>query len=72
VHDLLSRWVKLDGAFRARELWFGWDNVPMHRWAQSQVFRSLSLLALRESISTWKPSSMNHLQAYNNKEVVRP
>ena len=71
VHDLLSRWVKPDGAFRARELWFGWDNVPMHRWAQSQVFRSLSLLALRESISTWKSSSMNHL-AYNNKEVVRP
>jgi hypothetical protein len=25
----------------------GWDNVPMHRWAQSQVFRSLSFLLSR-------------------------
>jgi hypothetical protein len=49
VRDLLNRWVKNDGSFRARELWLGWDNVPMHRWAQSQMFRSLSLLALRES-----------------------
>jgi len=22
----------------------GWDNVPMHRWAQSQLFRSFSFL----------------------------
>jgi hypothetical protein len=49
VRDLLSRWIKKDGSFRSRELWLGWDNVPMHRWAQSQIFRSLSLLALRES-----------------------
>jgi hypothetical protein len=40
--DLLQRWQKPDGSFRARELMVGWDNVPMHRWAQSQVFRSLS------------------------------
>lgn len=44
VHDLLSRWQKSDGSFRARELLVGWDNVPMHRWAQSQLFRSLCLL----------------------------
>jgi hypothetical protein len=49
VRDLLSRWIKNEGSFRARELWLGWDNVPMHRWAQSQMFRSLSLLVLRES-----------------------
>lgn len=42
--DLLERWQKPDGAFRARELMFGWDNVPMHRWAQSQAFRSLCFL----------------------------
>ena len=41
VTDLLVRWQKADGSFRARELMIGWDNVPMHRWAQSQVFRSL-------------------------------
>ena len=25
-------------------LLLGWDNVPMHRWAQAQLFRSLCLL----------------------------
>ena len=38
---LLEQWQRSDGAFRARQLLFGWDNVPMHRWAQAQVFRSL-------------------------------
>jgi len=41
LHDLLARWRKRDGSFRSRRLLLGWDNVPMHRWAQSQVFRSL-------------------------------
>ena len=45
--DLLERWQKPDGAFRARELIAGWDNVPMHRWAQSQTFRSLCFLLSR-------------------------
>jgi hypothetical protein len=45
--DLLERWQKPDGAFRARELIVGWDDVPMHRWAQSQVFRSLCFLLSR-------------------------
>jgi hypothetical protein len=47
LDDVLARWRKPDGSFRARELRFGWDNVPMHRWAQSQMFRSLArILAL--------------------------
>jgi hypothetical protein len=46
VHDLLARWQKPDGSFRSRRLLLGWDNVPMHRWAQAQVFRSLSSLLL--------------------------
>lgn len=37
----LDKWQKADGSFRARQLLFGWDNTPMHRWAQSQMFRSL-------------------------------
>jgi len=41
LQDLLSRWQKPDGSFRSRQLLLGWDNVPMHRWAQSQLFRSL-------------------------------
>jgi len=44
VTDLLARWQQSDGSFRARQLLIGWDNVPMHRWAQSQMFRSLCFL----------------------------
>ncbi len=45
--DLLTRWQKPDGSFRARQLLVGWDNVPMHRWAQSQVFRSFCFFLYR-------------------------
>ena len=44
LSDLLEHWQKPDGSFRSRRLRFGWDNVPMHRWAQAQLFRSLCLL----------------------------
>ena len=47
LKDVLQRWQKSDGAFRARELLIGWDNVPMHRWAQSQMFRSLSFFVFQ-------------------------
>jgi hypothetical protein len=42
--DTLERWQKSDGSFRSRQLLLGWDSVPMHRWAQSQTFRSLCFL----------------------------
>ncbi|HXB60076.1 MAG TPA: hypothetical protein VNU95_10945 [Candidatus Acidoferrales bacterium] len=45
---VLENWIKPDGSFRSRQLMFGWDNVPMHRWGQSQMFRSLAL-CLREA-----------------------
>ena len=51
VADVLNRWVKRDGSFRARELMVGWDNVPMHRWAQSQMFRSLSFYLARHGVA---------------------
>jgi hypothetical protein len=41
VDDVLNRWQRRDGSFRTRKLVAGWDNVPMHRWGQSQLFRSL-------------------------------
>jgi hypothetical protein len=44
TRGILQDWVKPDGSFRARRLKLGWDNVPMHRWAQSQMFRTLCLL----------------------------
>jgi hypothetical protein len=48
LEDLLARWQKPDGSFRSRKLHIGWDNVPMHRWAQAQLFRSLSYLLYQE------------------------
>jgi hypothetical protein len=48
VTHVLDSWVQPDGSFRSRKLHLGWDNVPMHRWGQSQMFRSLAFY-LRES-----------------------
>jgi len=48
VPYVLQAWVKRDGSFRSRKLYLGWDNVPMHRWGQSQMFRSLAFY-LREA-----------------------
>jgi hypothetical protein len=45
----LTEWQKVDGSFRSRQLLVGWDNTPMHRWAQSQLFRSLCFLLYRNS-----------------------
>jgi len=47
IQGILNEWVKPDGSFRSRRLYWGWDNVPMHRWGQSQMFRSLAFY-LRE------------------------
>ena len=51
VADLLAHWQKHDGSFRSRRLMLGWDNVPMHRWAQAQLFRSLCFMMLRTQAS---------------------
>jgi hypothetical protein len=51
LNDILTVWQKPDGSFRSRQLLLGWDNTPMHRWAQSQLFRSLCLLMYRDSAS---------------------
>ena len=58
VLDVLKRWQKKDGSFRARKLLVGWDNVPMHRWAQSQLFRSLSFLLAKTASSTKQLESL--------------
>jgi hypothetical protein len=49
VGDLIERWQRPDGSFLSRQLLVGWDNVPMHRWAQAQMFRSLCFLLARGS-----------------------
>ncbi|MBV8273911.1 MAG: hypothetical protein JO170_01445 [Verrucomicrobia bacterium] len=48
VSGILKDWIKPDGSFRSRRLHLGWDDVPMHRWGQSQMFRSLAYY-LREA-----------------------
>jgi hypothetical protein len=48
VRGILKDWIKPDGSFRSRKLYLGWDNVPMHRWGQAQMFRSLAFY-LRET-----------------------
>jgi hypothetical protein len=47
VKGVLMDWIKVDGSFRSRRLHLGWDDVPMHRWGQAQMFRSLAFY-LRE------------------------
>ena len=49
VQHILDCWIKSDGSFRSRRLHFSWDNVPMHRWAQSQMFRSLAYYLCKEA-----------------------
>jgi hypothetical protein len=51
LNDILNVWQSQDGSFRSRRLLLGWDTTPMHRWAQSQLFRSLCLLLSRNSKS---------------------
>lgn len=68
LNDLLERWQKPEGSFRTRQLLFGWDNVPMHRWAQAQLFRSLCFLLWRASKQTrdeTMENSVQQLQARN-------
>ncbi len=49
LHDIMTNWQRADGSFRSRQLLLGWDNTPMHRWAASQLFRSLCLLLYRNT-----------------------
>jgi hypothetical protein len=44
LDQILTAWQGPEGSFRGRQLLLGWDNTPMHRWGQSQMFRSLCFL----------------------------
>ena len=54
VGGILRDWIKPDGSFRSRKLISGWDNVPMHRWAQSQMFRALAFYLREEKLAADK------------------
>jgi hypothetical protein len=47
LNQILTVWQRRDGFFRSRQLLVGWDDTPMHRWGQSQMFRSLCFLLRR-------------------------
>jgi hypothetical protein len=49
IEQILNHWQTRGGSFRSRQLYLGWDNTPMHRWASSQLFRSLCLVLSRGS-----------------------
>jgi hypothetical protein len=49
LDKILNVWQTNEGSFRSRQLYFGWDNTPMHRWASSQLFRSLCFLLCTSS-----------------------
>ncbi len=59
LNEVQTEWQKSDGSFRSRRLLLGWDNTPMHRWAQSQLFRSLCLslpgIAQRDCVEERRP-----------------
>lgn len=67
VTDLLIRWQRSEGSFRSRQLVMGWDNVPMHRWAQSQVFRGLCFLLSRRAKKIQRPASSGCVQYAESK-----
>ena len=70
VAHILKSWVKRDGSFRSRKLHLGWDNVPMHRWGQSQMFRSLAFY-LCEAKNGEKPrNEMLKENAVEKSEVL--
>jgi hypothetical protein len=53
----LNGWQKPDGSFRSRQLLLGWDNTPMHRWGQAQLFRSLSFLLHQEKQASMRDAA---------------
>jgi hypothetical protein len=67
IREILGQWIKPDGSFRSRRLLLGWDNVPMHRWGQSQMFRSLAFY-LHE---TSKHRSRKSEARVQTKEITR-
>jgi hypothetical protein len=72
VAGILKDWIKPDGSFRSRKLILGWDNVPMHRWAQSQMFRSLAFYFRETTVSsTREPQAINFQLSTINSHHVR-
>jgi hypothetical protein len=59
VAGIAKDWIKPDGSFRSRQLMWGWDEVPMHRWAQSQMFRALAFYLREMRAPALMPTAVN-------------
>lgn len=55
VEEIVLRWQLPDGHFHSRQLMLGWDDVPMHRWGHSEMFRALALRLYTEQAA--RPST---------------
>jgi hypothetical protein len=66
VEHIWEVWVKRDGSFRSRLLHLGWDNVPMHRWGQSQMFRSLAFYLCEATKVEIRTGEMMEAQLLNS------
>ena len=66
VAGILKDWIKPDGSFRSRRLHLGWDNVPMHRWGQSQMFRSLAFYLCEATKVEMQTGQMMEAQLLNS------
>jgi len=69
LKGVLKDWIKPDGSFRSRRLHFGWDNVPMHRWGQSQMFRSLAYYLREGSECRGQPPAHRGLHPGGRSDV---
>jgi hypothetical protein len=70
VGQVLETWVKRDGSFRSRKLYLGWDNVPMHRWGQSQMFRSLAFYLSEASKHRCQSSAIRDQKAALGNQIA--
>jgi hypothetical protein len=69
VGDVLESWLKRDGSFRSRKLHLGWDNVPMHRWGQAQMFRSLAFYLCEASKHRYQKSEASDQKAVAGNQM---
>jgi len=58
LSDLFTRWQRPQGGFRTHELVLGWNEMPYHRWGQSQLFRSLCLCYREEGLPRPAPATV--------------
>src|SRR5262249_45943385 len=72
VAHILKAWVKRDGSFRSRKLHLGWDNVPMHRWGQAQMFRSLAFYLSEASKQQKSEVRSQRSESAREKSQTRP